>query len=97
MKVDRSPIDWESAGRYSQRKIMVSSPASPHQLRLTVHQLQKHFYRYLRMVQKGLHILISESKRKPTPMAVLIPHNWYVKATAHLTKLGDLTLPVAED
>lgn len=41
--------------------------------RVTKHQLQKHFYHYVWMVSKALHIHICHSKKRSTPIAVLGP------------------------
>ncbi len=41
--------------------------------RVTKHQLQKHFYHYVRLASKGLHIHICHSKKRSTPIAVLGP------------------------
>ena len=48
--------------------------------RVTVRQAQKRWYHYLRMVRKGVHIQVSASKRRPDPIAVLVPYGWYVEA-----------------
>lgn len=52
-----------------------------HSLHLTAHQTQKGWRRYLRLVQDGLYIKIGRSIRAPDPVAVLVPHDWFVEAT----------------
>ena len=49
-------------------------------LHLSKRQLQKHFYHYLRLVRRGTCIQICESRRKPDPIAMMVPHDWYVEA-----------------
>ncbi len=49
-------------------------------LHLTKRQLQKHFYRYVRLVKKGTFIQICESRRRPDPIVMMVPHDWYIEA-----------------
>ena len=38
----------------------------------------------MRMIEKGAHIRICESKRRREPIAVLVPYGWYLLATGFL-------------
>lgn len=53
----------------------------PTHLLLAVRQADRHIWRCMRMIEKGAHIRICESKRRREPVAVLVPYGWYVLAT----------------
>jgi len=67
---------WKPRNTKYGRSIERNNPPFQGELTLTLHQCQKHFYRWVRLCQRGYVVRIIRSKRQRETMIGMVPYEW---------------------
>jgi len=63
---------------------------------ITIHQLQRHIHRHVRMLSKGRVIFICRSRSDRVPRWVMWPHKWALTFDRLPHLMGDRVDPASE-